>query len=133
MILITEDVFTVGNDTYIDSVAPVGQYGVVFEDDCTTGYFYALLLQPEMQILDALHIYNVANVTDKHKPCTVKILWAEDGLVACLVINDYCHAMFDFSIRAGYCRTAFPRVHTEWARINDRTLTDEMVKAAWVK
>ena len=81
----------------------------VFEDDGETGYFYAVDRSVrEQPIQDALHIYNVASVTDKVRPSTVKIGWADDGLKAVLLINDYPHAVFDFAAQQGYCRTGFP-------------------------
>ena len=35
----------VGTETFLDSVSPEKTFGVVFEDDSTTGYFYALNLK----------------------------------------------------------------------------------------
>ena len=49
-----EITFTVGTETLFDSTAAQGGVSVVFEDDCTTGYFYALEPGEEMKLLDAL-------------------------------------------------------------------------------
>lgn len=100
---------TVGTEQFLDGTAPGGPFAVVFEDDGDTGYFYALdKSKLEQSIQDALHIYNVANVTDRHRPSLVEIGWSLDNLKAVLLINDYPHAIFNFSTKQGYCRTGFP-------------------------
>lgn len=126
MILSLNSHFTAGEETMLDSVSPQSTYGVLFEDDQTTGYFYALDRTDGLKILDALHIYNVDNVVDKEKPCSLKIYWSSDGHIAALLINDYCHAVFDFAAKAGYCRTGFPGANSEWCRVTERRLTDEL-------
>ena len=132
MILDLEDTFTVGEDTFFGSTSPTSSYGVVFEDDLSTGYFYAIDVSQGQKIMDAVHIYNVANVTDKAKPCIIKIAWTDDGHVASLLINNYCHAIFDFENKEGYCRTAFPDTNGDWAlnadrKITNRKLTDKII------
>uniref|UniRef100_UPI001F042ECE DUF2251 domain-containing protein n=1 Tax=Eikenella corrodens TaxID=539 RepID=UPI001F042ECE len=47
--------FTPGQELVLESFFEQSPYGVVFEDDCGTGYFYAV--HQEEGILDALHIY----------------------------------------------------------------------------
>jgi hypothetical protein len=128
MILDLEDTFTVGEDTYFRSDSPLFPNGVVFEDDLTTGYLYAITTDSEPPILDAVHIYNVENVIDKAKPCNIKIAWTDNGQLASLLINDYCHAIFDFKNKVGYCRNAFPPSTGEWNLGNDRIpLTDDLI------
>jgi hypothetical protein len=128
MILEVEEEFIVGEDTFLDSVVPDSSHGVVFEDDLTTGYFYAIGKMPGQAILDAVHIYNVANVTDKAIPCNIKIAWTDDWQLASLLINNYCHAIFDFKNKAGYSRNAFPPSNGKWKTDNERTvLTDELI------
>jgi hypothetical protein len=127
LIIYEEQIFTVGQDTIIDSTAE-NNNAVVFEDNEETGYFYAVDRNNNLGILDALHIYNVADITDKDKPSTVKILWTEDLNKAFLSINNYYHAVFDFQNRAGYCRTGFPNANGNWALITERYLTDELIK-----
>lgn len=93
----------------VEGTSPEGRFVAVFEDDGDTGYFYALDTQAEGNpIQDALHIYNANNVTDRARPSMAKIGWSQDGLKAVLLINDYPHAVFDFSTRQGRCRTGFP-------------------------
>ena len=126
-LLIYEDqTFTIGQDTFIDSTAENGN-AVVFEDNEETGYFYAVDRNHNLNILDALHIYNVADVIDKHKPSTIRILWTVDFMKAVLSINNYYQAIFDFKEKAGYCRNGFPNSHSSWTLINERVLTDELI------
>lgn len=127
MILAVEEVFSIGKDTYLSSVSPKGTHAVVFEDNEETGYFYAAETYPNLQVLDALHVYNVADVADKGEPCQAQIAWSEDGLKAALLINSHCHAAFDFVNKAGFCRNAFPKANGEWAQVKQRKLTEELV------
>ncbi len=49
-----------GEDLFVESFSPENSYGVVFEDDGQTAYFYAVEKDKEgagIRILDALHIY----------------------------------------------------------------------------
>jgi hypothetical protein len=125
----SEQTFTVGEDTFIDSTAENDQ-AVYFEDNEETGYFYAVDRSAGgVEILDALHIYDVANVVDRQIPSTLKILWTEDESKAFLSINGYYHAVFDFKNRAGYCRNGFPETRRNWAKVKERTLTDELLQA----
>jgi len=127
MILALEETFTVGQDAFFDSVSPTTSFGVTFEDDVTTGYFYAVDTASDLEVLDALHIYDVANIVDKDKPCKIQIAWTDDGQIASLLINDYCHAIFDFEEKAGYCRNGFPDNRGVWAQTKERSLTDELI------
>lgn len=114
-----ETQFTVGAETVLESGSPKNNFMVVFEDDGDTGYLYGLdRSREENPILDALHIYNVANVTDKHLPSEAQIVWSGDGNKALLLINDYPHAAFDFDAKRGYCRTNFPPPDTKWTQYN---------------
>lgn len=109
IIVTAEEEILVGREVVIEGPAPDSPFTAVFEDDGTTGYFYAWDLEAEEgTIQDAVHIYNVHNVTDRDKPSVVKIGWSKDSQNAVLLINGYPHAVFDFSSRRGYCRTGFP-------------------------
>jgi hypothetical protein len=127
MLLDLEETFIVGQDTFFDSISPTTSFGVTFEDDLTTGYFYAVDTQPDLQILDALHIYNVADIIDKDKPSKLQIVWTDDGQIASLLINNYCHAIFDFKEKAGYCRNGFPESNGKWTQSQTRTLTEDLI------
>ncbi|HDJ0859416.1 TPA: DUF2251 domain-containing protein [Escherichia coli] len=89
----------------------------VFEDDGNTGYFYALDESVEGNpVRDAVHIYNVEDISDAHIPSDVKIGWSEDCLKCVLLINGYPHGVFDFEGKNGYCRSGFPPpVNHEWS------------------
>lgn len=112
-----ETQFTVGAETVLESGSPENSFMVVFEDDGDTGYFYGLDSSRDGNpILDALHIYNVANVTDKHLPSNVQIVWSGDGNKSLLLINGYPHAAFNFVAKRGYCRTNFPPPDKKWTQ-----------------
>lgn len=104
-----EEPFTPGEETFVAHDSPVHPHSVFFEDDGQTGYFYALDLScEEDMILDAVHIYNVADAVDRDRPSQAKVIWSDDGLKSVLLINGYPHAAFDFQARRGYCRNNFP-------------------------
>jgi hypothetical protein len=63
-----EQKFAVGSGAFLAVDSPTGRYSAFFEEADETGYFYAVdLTQSNKSILDAVHIYNVANVTDRNK------------------------------------------------------------------
>lgn len=127
LIIYEEQTFNVGEDTFVDSAAE-NNNAVVFEDNCETGYFYAVDRNNNgLKVLDGLHIYNVENVTDKDKPSVVKILWTQDLTKAFLSINDYYHAVFDFQSHAGYCRNGFPETNNPWTKVKERKLTASLI------
>jgi hypothetical protein len=99
----------VGKEVVVEGASPSPPFVAVFEDDGETGYFYALdTTRGENPILDALHIYDVESVTDKHLPSNVQIVWSMDDRKVALLINGYPHAVFDFTAKRGYCRSGFP-------------------------
>jgi hypothetical protein len=123
----TEEKITVGTpDTVVDSTAAGGERSVIFEDDGTTGYFYAVRPGAETEILDALHVYDVANVADRHLPVKVQLVWDEAWTAALLLINGYGHALYDFQRSAGFCRNAFPAATN--GQLPKRELTDELIE-----
>ena len=110
-----QESFTVGQAATYKSDSPKTSFAVVFEDDGDTAYFYALdTARTDQPILDALHIYNVASVSDRARPSILQIAWSDDGCKAIAVINRYPHAAFDFEARRGYCRTNFPAPDAAW-------------------
>lgn len=127
LIVYEEQTFNVGEDTFVDSTTE-NNNAVVFEDNCETGYFYALDRNNNgLKVLDGLHIYNVENVTDKDKPSIVKILWTQDLTKAFLSINNYYHAVFDFQSHAGHCRSGFPETNNPWTKVKERKLTASLI------
>ena len=114
-----EELHSIGAPAVVPSESPSEDFGVVFEDDGQTGYFYALDLSSGGQaIVDATHIYNVQQVQDRDRPSSVKIGWSTNGWSAVLLINDYPHAVFDFQGQRGYCRSGFPQssIGSLWPR-----------------
>jgi hypothetical protein len=115
--LVAEKTITVGSPTTLEGRSPNQPYAVVFEDDGDTGYLYGLdFNKTDNPIVDALQIYNVANVTDREKPSVIQLVWSRDGLDAGLLINRYPHAAFDFQSKRGYCRTGFPPPDQKWTQ-----------------
>jgi len=107
--------FLPGVETWYASDSPRTRFSGVFEDDGATAYFYAYDREtPSEPILDAVHIYNVANVTDRTLESVVEIIWSSDGLKAALLLNEYPHAVIDFGDRATYSRTEFPPGSERW-------------------
>lgn len=129
--LLREQAFTAGEDTFVESTSEENNYAVVFEDDTDTGYFYAIEVEPgsgRQNILDAVHIYNIEEVPSEYRKGILKIIWSRNWLRCALIINNYCHAVFDFENHGGYCRNEFPPPNSIWTQ-GDRKLTNEMVAA----
>ena len=108
--------FTPGKETFHASDSPTSSFSGVFEDDEETGYFYAYdrAAPEDARILDACLIYTVANVVDRDRTSEVEVIWTDDGLKAALLINDFAHAVIDFTARRAYCRTNFPPPTGSW-------------------
>lgn len=119
VILVAEETITVGQPVVIEGHSPHAPLGVVFEDDGTTGYLYGLdFSREDNPIVDAMLIYNVAQVVDRDTPSLVQLFWSSDGWKAAVLINEYPHAIFDFEARRGYCRTAFPPPDRSWTQFD---------------
>ena len=126
--------FRAGDDVFVTEDSPDGRYSAIFEDDGEVGYFYAVdLARTDKMILDAVHIYNVANVVDRDRASSLSIVWSDDGCKCALLINGYPHAAFDFAAQRGYCRTNFPNFEKQtegcWPS-SDHNWSDEAV--AWL-
>lgn len=131
--IVAEQEFFVEEGVCIGGDSPQGRFFAFFEQTEETAYFYAGdHASAEEPIQDAVHIYNVASVTDKDKPSVAKVGWSADGLKAMLVINAYPHAIFDFSIKQGYCRTAFPPPEMgssqDWSRQSHHEWSDDALE-----
>jgi hypothetical protein len=128
--LMQKQVFTVGGDCFIESFSPENNYGVVFEDDGETAYFYALeknAVTKEQRILDALHIYESRAEEQIKKTSTLLIIWSRDWLKCALVIDDFCNAVFDFEKQGGYNISEFPPPNAFWTKLG-RKLTNEIIQ-----
>jgi hypothetical protein len=199
--LMQEQQWIPGEDLFVESFSPENSYGVVFEDDGQTAYFYAVERDKEgagLRVLDALHIQetgdepeedeededladgNVAdggegdgkddeedyddenddddeneaddegeadedddadseeepeingNVADGQPPGGVKpnrlqIVWSHDWMKSALVIDGFCHALFNFETHGGYNINEFPPPNQIWTQ-GDRKLSDDMMR-----
>lgn len=131
--LMQEQSFVKGEDNFIESFSPENKYGVVFEDDGETGYFYAVEKDAEgqgLRVLDALHIYEADPTGEKveKKPSKLIIVWSKDWKKCALVIDGYCHAIFDFEAQGGYNINEFPPPNSFWTK-GERKLTDELIRS----
>src|SRR5579871_1689289 len=109
--LMQETQWTAGQDTFIESLSPENRYGVVFEDDGETAYFYAIEKDEKgdgLRILDALHVRNTEEAGPDPDPADLKIVWSRDWQKCALVIDGYVHAIFDFVAQGGYNVNEFP-------------------------
>ena len=110
MNLLTVENLNVGQETFIESCPTTGNNAVVFEDNGETGYLYAIerAAGEELKILDAINIYDVANVTDKNIPSEVKIFWNDDFDKVGLVINAIVMPSCISKIESDYAELGFP-------------------------
>jgi hypothetical protein len=105
----------IGDKLVMQADAPSREVTVVFEDDGDTGYIYALAPTPvgELELLDALHIYNAE---DNLRGADVKleVLWSDDSSLAGLRVNASLWALFDFTAETGWTRSNFPPPAGRW-------------------
>lgn len=128
--LLKEKKIIIGEETFIESVSSENNFEVIFEDDTESGYFYGAERKKdinELRILDMLLIYDVESIDTSEKFATLAIIWSTDWTKCGLILNNYCHAVFDFANNGAYNRHEFPPPNTIWTR-HGRTLTDEMVE-----
>ena len=100
-----------GQERYFDHFSHSKDFGVVFEDDGDTGYFYALEVLEEkqgFQIVEAMHIYDSAD-SEFQRRCSICVAFSSDGLRAILTLDSHPVALFDFVAKKGYCRNNFPK------------------------
>ena len=128
--LMQQQTVVVGKDIFVESLSPENDYAVAFESNDETGYFYAIEIDgvtKEQRILDALHIYEAQEIPGDKKSINVKIIWAKDWLKCALILDDECHAVFDFEQKGGYNINEFPPPNSFWTK-QDRKLTDEIIQ-----
>jgi hypothetical protein len=126
--LMQEASWTAGEDLFLESFAPENAYGVVFEDDGETAFFYAVEKPgEELRILDALHIHETDDESEPLPPAKLKIIWSRDWLKAALVIDDHVHALFDFEAHGGYNINEFPPPNDFWTQ-SERKLSNELIQ-----
>jgi hypothetical protein len=126
--LMQEANWTAGEDLFLESFAPENSFGVVFEDDGDTAFFYAVeKTAEELRILDALHIHETDEESEPLPPAQLKIIWSRDWLKAALVIDGHVHALFDFEAHGGYNINEFPPPNDLWTQ-GDRKLSNELIQ-----
>jgi hypothetical protein len=116
----------IGDKLVLQQDAPSREVTVVFEDDGDTGYFYALAPTPsgELQLLDALHVYN-AEADLRGSDVMLEILWSEDSARAGLRVNAALWALFDFAAQTGWSRSNFPPPAGKWRMGESRPEWDD--------
>ena len=132
--LMLEKDWTPGGDLFLESFSPENLFGVVFEDDGESAYFYAVEKDSEgagLRILDALHIHE-RDETDEPSadPARLQILWSKDWKRSALLIDGYVHALFDFATHGGYNVNEFPPPNAIWTN-GDRKLTEELIRQSF--
>jgi hypothetical protein len=105
----------IGSTLIMQVDAPSRLVTVVFEDDGDTGYFYALAPTDsgELQLLDALHVYN-AEGDLRDVDVGLEVVWSADSQLAGLRLNATLWALFDFAAQTGWSRTNFPPPAGAW-------------------
>jgi hypothetical protein len=99
----------VGKPTVVEAFAERSPYAAVFEDDGESAYFYGLDTRLGTQpVLDAVHVYNVGALRNRHSLTDIEIVWSEDQQRVALLINGEPHAAFDFARHRACCRSNFP-------------------------
>jgi hypothetical protein len=111
----------IGEALIVQVDSPSRLVTVVFEDDGDTGYFYALAptASGELELLDALHVYN-AEDNLRGSDIQLEIAWAEDSSRAGLRINASLWAVFDFAQQTGWSRSNFPPPSGRWRMMEER-------------
>lgn len=132
--LMLEKDWTPGADLFLESFSPEILFGVVFEDDGDSAYFYAVEKDREgagLRILDALHIHerDESDEPATH-PSRLQILWSRDWMKCALLIDGLVHALFDFATHGGYNINEFPPPNAIWTN-GDRKLTDELIRQSF--
>ena len=136
--LMQEKQWVPGEDLFLESFALENPYGVVFEDDGEAAYLYAVEKEggeaegPAIKILDALHVWEAEDAGEVPEgaapPRPLLIIWSRDWMKCALVIDGFCHALFDFEAHGGYNINEFPPPNAIWTK-GDRKLTDELVRS----
>ena len=116
----------IGGKFVLQLDAPSRDFSVVFEDDGDTGYVYALapLASGELELLDALHVYN-AEEDLRGKDIRVELAWSAHSARAGLRVNASLWALFDFTEQCGWSRSNFPPPAGKWRMGEERPAWDD--------
>lgn len=119
-----EKLHKIGENSQLQALFEIAEFGAVFEDDGETGYFYLL---DENGIIDALHIYNVSDIQNRDIPLEIAILSDEKCTIFMLSIMGNIHAIFDTNKKFWKNLNNFPECHSDWSVDKNRELTDEII------
>lgn len=128
--LLKEEKIVIGEECFFESHAADNNFVVIFEDDGETGYFYAAEKHPasgELSVVDMVFIYDVESILPGNRRSALAIIWSTDWQRCALVLDEVCHAVFDFGNSGGYNLAEFPPPNL-WTG-HERKLTKEMVAA----
>jgi len=103
-----------GPSTYLKSFKGT-DFGVVFEDDGATGYFYATNKKAD-KIFDALHLYDEKSRDGLRPGDDVFIVWNPKLTRVGLFYHGRFHAIVDFKNRSSCCRSGFPARVGKWCK-----------------
>jgi hypothetical protein len=101
-------------------------FGVVFEDNGETGYFYATNASAS-EIYDAMHIYDRSNGDGIDPGEEIYVVFSNERKRVGLFFHDQFQAVFDFKAQRGVCRTGFPTTHGLWSA-GGHKWDDEMIE-----
>ena len=96
--------FLPGNDAFAATAAPDGRFGAFFDDDGESAYFYALDLDSDDLILDAVRVYDSFRHPHRKRHASLSIEWSPDGRKCALLLDGVPEAAFDFEARRGFSR-----------------------------
>jgi hypothetical protein len=100
--------FLPGSDSFAATAAPDGRYGAFFDDDGESAHFYALDLDSDDLILDAVRVYDKARYPHRSRHTSLSIEWSPDGRKCALLLDGVPQAAFDFEVQQGFSRTSLP-------------------------
>lgn len=103
-----QQTFRPGNDAFAATAAPDGRFGAFFDDDGESAYFYALDLDSDDLILDAVRVYESVRYAHRRRHSSLSIEWSPDGRKCALLLDGVPQAAFDFEARRGFSRNTAP-------------------------
>jgi hypothetical protein len=103
-----QQTFLPGNDAFTATAAPDGRFGAFFDDDGESAYFYALDLDSDDLILDAVRVYDTTRTPNRKRHTKLSIEWSPDGHKCALLLDGIPEAAFDFQACRGFSRKGLP-------------------------
>lgn len=103
-----QQTFLPGNDAFAATAAPDGRFGAFFDDDGEAAYFYALDLDSDDLILDAVLVYAMPRAARSRRHTSLSIEWSPDGHKCALLLDGVPQAAFDFEAQRGFSRNRLP-------------------------